>query len=656
MELAIDQALKKGIEAHKAGNLQEADRYYTAILTANPKHSDANHNMGVLAVGIGKTQEALPFFKTALETNSSVPQYWLSYIDALIKLNRIEDAKTTFEHAKTNGAKGAGFDKIAAHLDARTEPFLEDQNSLKMQSNILDELKLEQAIKLAKKRAKEGLRSETRRIYHDILERFPKNKKALEGLRTFSNAFEQKGSIVRDPPRNKLQSVFALYKQGQFEKAIDKASQILIEFPKSVRLLEFIGAANQGLGKQNEAIEFYEKALLLKPDSADAYNNMGAALQDLGKPEQALEAYKKALSLRPNFAEAYNNMGISLVENGKPKEAIKAHIKAFSLKPDYAEASSNLGDALQAEGKLVEAMKAYSKALSLKPSYITYNNLGNALQKQHKLVEAVDAYQKALVLKADYADAHYNLGNALKQQGKLKEAKLSFQKAISFKPDYGRAKHMLSSLIGDTPETAPREYVENLFDSYADKFETSLVKDLKYNIPKLISDILTNSNNNKSLGTVLDLGCGTGLLGLEIKKQCSRLEGIDISKKMLTQANRKNVYDKLSQFDILDYLSRMPLSFDYYIALDVFIYVGDLREIFRLIKSRNNKVGKLVFSTEYTELDGYHLLKTGRYSHSNNYIESLCKEFDYKISHFSTADLRIEKGHFLTGGIYILNF
>ena len=65
MELAIDQALKKGIEAHKAGNLQEADRYYTAILTANPKHSDANHNMGVLAVGIGKTQEALPFFKTA---------------------------------------------------------------------------------------------------------------------------------------------------------------------------------------------------------------------------------------------------------------------------------------------------------------------------------------------------------------------------------------------------------------------------------------------------------------------------------------------------------------------------------------------------------------------------------------------------------------
>ena len=64
MELTLDQALQKGIAAHKA------DRLYTAILKAQPKHPDTNHNMGVLAVGVGKVQEALPFFKTALETNT----------------------------------------------------------------------------------------------------------------------------------------------------------------------------------------------------------------------------------------------------------------------------------------------------------------------------------------------------------------------------------------------------------------------------------------------------------------------------------------------------------------------------------------------------------------------------------------------------------
>ena len=85
-ELTIDQALQKGVEAHKAGQLQEADRLYTAILKAQPKHPDANHNIGVLAVDVGQVQEALPFFKTALEANPNTAQFWLSYIDALMKL------------------------------------------------------------------------------------------------------------------------------------------------------------------------------------------------------------------------------------------------------------------------------------------------------------------------------------------------------------------------------------------------------------------------------------------------------------------------------------------------------------------------------------------------------------------------------------------
>ena len=116
MELTLDQALQKGIEAHRAGQVQEADRYYTAILKAQPKHADANHNMGVLAVGVGKVTEALPFFKTALEGNPSTAQYWLSYIDALIKLDRMTDAKAVLEQAKSKGANGDGFDQLGDRL------------------------------------------------------------------------------------------------------------------------------------------------------------------------------------------------------------------------------------------------------------------------------------------------------------------------------------------------------------------------------------------------------------------------------------------------------------------------------------------------------------------------------------------------------------
>ena len=124
-ELTIDQALQQAIEAHKAGRVQEADRLYTAILKAQPKHPDANHNMGVLAVGVGKVQEALPFFKTALEANPATAQFWLSYIDALIKLEKLADAKAVLDQAKSKGAKGDGFDTLETRLNERYKEPLE---------------------------------------------------------------------------------------------------------------------------------------------------------------------------------------------------------------------------------------------------------------------------------------------------------------------------------------------------------------------------------------------------------------------------------------------------------------------------------------------------------------------------------------------------
>ena len=116
MELTLGQAFQKGIEAHRAGKVQEADRDYSPILKAQTKHPDANHKIGVLAVGVGKVEEALAFFETALEVVSSIEHYWLSYIDALIKLDRIYDAKAVFEQAKKKGMDSEGFNKIGLKL------------------------------------------------------------------------------------------------------------------------------------------------------------------------------------------------------------------------------------------------------------------------------------------------------------------------------------------------------------------------------------------------------------------------------------------------------------------------------------------------------------------------------------------------------------
>ena len=93
MELTVDQALQQSIAAHKEGKLQDAERLYRAILQAQPKHPDANHNLGVLAVAVGKPLEAIPLFKLALEANPKIEQFWLSYIDVLIRVQHVEDAQ-----------------------------------------------------------------------------------------------------------------------------------------------------------------------------------------------------------------------------------------------------------------------------------------------------------------------------------------------------------------------------------------------------------------------------------------------------------------------------------------------------------------------------------------------------------------------------------
>ena len=85
MEPTIEQVLQRGVAAHKKGKLQDAERFYRAILKSQPAHSDANHNLGVLAVSVNKVEAALPLFKTALEANPNEEQFWLSYIDALIR-------------------------------------------------------------------------------------------------------------------------------------------------------------------------------------------------------------------------------------------------------------------------------------------------------------------------------------------------------------------------------------------------------------------------------------------------------------------------------------------------------------------------------------------------------------------------------------------
>ena len=689
MELTIEQVLQQGITAHQEGKLQEAERLYRLILQTQPQHPDANHNLGLIAVSVDQADAALPLLKTALEASPKIEQFWLSYIDVLIKENQLETANAVLKQGRKMGLVGDKVDTLEAKLKQVMESALpklpEQKKSLTLKEKRKRIAESKQQKKQTKGKSANGISpsqsqldnlveyyqnaryDEAEKLAVTITQQFPKHP---FGWKVLGAVLKQTGrvgeSLVANQKSVQLapQDAEAHFNLGNTLQELNRLDEAEASYNQATALKPDYAEAHNNLGitlqeldRLDEAKASYTQAIAFKPDYAEAHNNLGITLKVLSRLDEAEASYNQAITLKPDFAEAHSNLGITLQELGRLNEAEASYTRAIALKADYAEAHFNLGITLQELSRLEEAEASYNQALALKPDYAeAHNNLGITLKVLGRLEGAEASYNQALALKPDFAEAHRNLGGALYALGRLEEAAASYTQAIALKPDNLSAKHMLAALTGETTATAPLAYVEGLFDNYAVQFESSLVDDLEYKIPKIIVQMLLKNHKGNSLGSVLDLGCGTGLAGVEIKPYCEYLEGIDLSKKMLKEASQKNAYDKLVHLGIEEYLASANLDFEYFISTDVFVYVGDLSETFRLIKSRNKTGGKLVFSVEDYNGDGFFLEQSGRYSHSKQYITSLCEEFGYTLSRLQNANIRKERDRYIKGCLYLLDF
>ena len=406
VELTEDEALKKGVEAHQAGQTQEAERLYRFVLNAQPNHPDANHNMGVLVVGVNKMQEALAYFKIALETNSSIGQYWLSYVNTLIKLGEIDDAKVALNQAKNIGAKGEAFDQIEQQL---LEPI---ENGAKAQDSDPTSKELQTIINLYNKGQLEQALSHATAM----LERYP-NSAVLYNIAGASNA----GLM-------------------QLAPALDNYKQALQIKPDYAEVYRNMGDVLKNSNDLKGAIDNYKQAIKITPGYAEAYNNMGVALNVKGDLEAAIDSYKQAIKITPGYAEAYNNMGAALKDKGDLDTAIDSYKQALKIKPDFAEAYNNIGVALQDMGDLNAAIDSYKQVLKIKPDYAeAHYNMGNTLNDKGDLEGAIDSYKHAIKIKPDYASAFNNMGNALKDKGDLDAALKNHEQALKIQPDFHEA-------------------------------------------------------------------------------------------------------------------------------------------------------------------------------------------------------------------------
>ncbi|WP_443636095.1 tetratricopeptide repeat protein [Candidatus Njordibacter sp. Uisw_058] len=413
MELTIEQALQQGVAAHKEGKLQDAERLYRAILQSQPLHPDANHNLGLIAVSVNKPDVALLLFKTALEANPKIEQFWLSYIEALIKEKQFENARQILEQAKQQGVAREKLNALETELSSETQ--IQNVNSASPSQQQLNSL-LEYY--------QNGRFSEAEKLAVEITQQFPQDQFAWKVLGAI---FGQSGRTVEAKNANRTSVALS---------------------PQDAEAHSNLGVTLQELGRLDEALASYTQAIALNPDYGEAHYNLGVMLQELGRLDEALASYTQAIALKPDYAEAHYNLGNTLNELGRLDEAEASYTQAIALKPDFAEAHSNLGNTLQKLGRLEETEASYRAAVAVKSDYAeAHYNLGNTLQELGRLDEAEASYTQVIVLKPDYAEAHSNLGITLEELGRLNEAEASFTQAIALKPDLAEAHSNLGNTL-----------------------------------------------------------------------------------------------------------------------------------------------------------------------------------------------------------------
>jgi predicted TPR repeat methyltransferase len=337
-------------------------------------------------------------------------------------------------------------------------------------------------------------------------------------------------------------------------------------------------------------------------------------------------------------------------------EAEALYRRIVTIEPNNWEAHNNLGNLLADRDELAGSVAAYQRALAINPHYAEgHSNLGSVLRESGDLESAVASYRRALELNADHAGVHFNLGTALIEQGKPDEGETEYRRAAEL--GHEAARYMLDSISGKVPETAPREYVTNLFDDYAAGFEENLVSDLDYRAPELLrSQLETVCPPGTQFINAVDLGCGSGLAGIQLRPMAARLTGVDLSAGMLGLAEEKEIYDELVHTDIVEFLESTEQRYDLFMATDLFIYVGNLEPVFSAVRGVVLAEAWFTFSTESTDEADYKLNDTGRYSHSKSYIELLSKQFGFTVRSCEMATIRKQNGHPVPGHLFVLHY
>jgi predicted TPR repeat methyltransferase len=273
------------------------------------------------------------------------------------------------------------------------------------------------------------------------------------------------------------------------------------------------------------------------------------------------------------------------------------------------------------------------------------------LASRGDLVAAADVLTQTVELVPGFATAWFALGAMLDRLGDRAGAVAALTRARDADPeDYHGARLQLARLgAGEATPAMTETYIRRLFDQYAGRYDAALTEHLHYRGPEILRGAVENAmraaGRPMRFGSMLDLGCGTGLGGAVFRRHAGWLTGVDLSPAMIAQASAKGLYDRLVSDSLADFLSGEAASETKYqlvLAADVFVYVNDLGPVVAAIARVLAPQGVLAFTVETHSGDGARLLPTLRYAYGAAMLRATIADAGLTLLELSEAAVRTE--------------
>lgn len=344
--------------------------------------------------------------------------------------------------------------------------------------------------------------------------------------------------------------------------------------------------------------------------------------------------------------------GLAHLEAGRPAEAETAFLASLALLPGRTSTLVNLAATRLRLSRPAQALEAADAVVAQAPDDRDgWLHRATALAQLGRHDEALAAYERLIALAPDWPQPRLDHGSLLRELGRRGEAAGAFREAAARgAPPELTAYYLASVTDAPAPASAPRAYVEALFDSYAADFDQHLVGTLGYQAHAVLTRPLAAMLPHQ-VASALDLGCGTGLCAPQLRPLARRLAGVDLSASMLAQARSLGLYDELHHADIVEHLQRDETRHDLVVAADVFIYVGALEPVFSALRPRLSDGGLFCFSLEEAPAGppGPVLQPSLRYAHGLPYVLDLAAHHGLTLVQAQRAPVRQDQHHGVDG-------